>query len=1438
MGIYQPGKEPEKIRKSIERLFEKLDSAYPDKVIIGLHKDHKKWGEKVTELYRLLGYPDGNAFLKAYGYTVEVASTGRPASIDPATVIVRLKELYPQGTDKSVDELKQANADIPWKTLQNKASEFFGMPLSKYLEQEGIILSKKKEPEVKETPEEKLDKIISVLKERYIGTDKKVFTVSYLEKANPDLPISSLQRLVKKIHNKSQVEYLVELGILQKYDEEAIASYRNERITAEKNKQLEMFRDDKPFDELVKIYSALYREGTTANPYFNIKIPESAPIKTGPEIKYREKREVLPGGFVVDHEITEKESYYELIKYTGNAEVVVVPDKVRAITGMEIFSDNNIKQVIIPAGVTKVNLTSFTAQVRKNIADKDGFCILGKYLIEYVGSEKTVKIPEGVEEITFRAFENNNLETVYLPESIKVIGNQAFSGCEKLTSIIFSEKTKTLESIEYCAFSECKSLRSINLPKNINEVDKNAFLSCDVLNSDSGFIIAGNNLLSYSGTETTVCIPEGIKVIAEAAFYRSDIIEVYIPEGVTTIRKDAFCMAKSLKKVSLSSTVTTIEKTAFYLCDNLTNINLDNVVSIGREAFGLCYKLNKVDFTEKLKEIGDSAFSYCKNLKSVFLPAGIKKLENRVFMTCSSLESVVLPEGIEEIGHESFMQTKSLERIIIPASVKKIGQNAFKGSKCSKEIKLPEQLADKKVFIGIPDENNCYVENGVLIRMEPQETNKLKVSDGVIVIGEGALYDAWQAIRIELPDTVRLIRHVNYSHSSSFRMNIPRGYLLQKSKLPTEPLINLLSTAWKYEAGMLDWVSVCIYQRNSKIKELCVETFAKAPNAFVAACIAIFSENQPSKAKDIEYITEIIFDLRKNISQEFIDKFYLFAKENKAEKAATVLNPFVSQEAGGSINAVRGYQNDVEKFCYENFEKHSIDRVLTKIKLDDKYFENSGVVYSDGGAPAPAFVLECAIVPYIGQLAEKPKKIGTYKTDYSRFVHIKNSDDIATSFEKKSFASFLEKLSEKAEGYTLPQIWLPVCRFGTGTQIKNLISKFNTWQDWHKGAAGGRSGIVVCRGAILLSDTREAILYAEKCKCLDYYASLRGTTADVIRDTRLADFGLDMNGKKTYDTGNTIIEVTLGDDLSLNLYDTNAGKIIKSIPKKGADPKKHDECAADYSELKKNIKRVVKARKDLLFECFLSGRHLNSSVWLQAYTKNPVLNRIARLLVWCQNGTTFTLCDNGAVDSKGDSYEVTTSSVITVAHPIEMDDVDISNWQKYFASNGLKQPFEQIWEAKIDENRIEKDRYKGCMIPYYRFLNQEKHGIFVEDSNFHDEIDIRFWGCQAVIMRIDWKRHEINMDDRFEITSFEVVRLNRYANHIICYLDQCTIYSRIERDDESALNNLDRYTIAQINAFLKFAIEKESIKCSAILLDYKNEHFSEFFDIDEFTLDF
>lgn len=1617
--LYVPGEEPEAIKKQINRLFEKLDVAYPDKVITKLNTDHKKWGEKVTELYRQLGYPDGNAFLTAYGYSMEKNVSGRPSSVNPDAIISQLKKLYPEGTSMSSSDLQKAHPDIPWKSLQNKSSEYFGMPFTKYLAKEGILTSdraigtnsisdekgvaelletlkkryegKDKPTELKtliadnpdleissinkvvskfygtttaayliqngilrsvkditdeeklaaiekalleryegeenlpknvvqikdenkklklsnvetiikkvkgvsakeyfttlgilaveKTSEEKLEDIISVLKERYIGTDKISYSISDLINQNPDLAISSLKKLIKEVHGITQTEYLSSLGILTEYDWDAAERMEQERINAQKAFQNENFKNDLPFEEMYKMYLESYKKQTIENPFFDIEIPEKSEKENNYcnlDYSTMGTTETTPDGFIIKRGVSDGKTYAELHEYNGNEEVVKVPDYVTSIYQYlgPIFVNDNIKEVILPEKITRVNCSLFSEKVRKNIADKDGLCIVGRFLVDYFGSEERVTIPEGVEEISYSVFYGNKaITTVYLPKSIKVIDNQAFAECNHLAEVVFHSETKELDYIGYSAFSGCSALKKINLPKTIKGLDTGAFDKCRIPKVNSGFEVVNNVLVSYLGDDAIVNVPKGITVIGPRAFTGEGIKKINLPDGVKTICSDAFYAMKYLNEVSLPESLETIGGMAFYNCNKLLSVNLSGVTNIGECAFEFCSSLKDVVLSEKLESIGSKAFHFCRalelisvkgpqgiiesvlpkelkklsylafancdSLREITIPGSVKRIGEKAFSGCNNLTRVILQEGIEVIEQEAFENTTSMVSINIPSSVSFIGKNAFYDCNCSKEIVLPEKFGENKGHLGIPDENNCFVENGILLKCVPGKGSVAKITDGVIVLENGSLRsDLFDESRspvvsqIVLPDSVREIRHDNYGFSPKFEMNIPCGYLLQKRKLPIEPLKELLKSVWKYTASMMDWVSIYIYQNNKQLYEYCTDAFKKAPNAFVTSALVILGEK--CKPSSIDKIGEAVFDLRKEIDQKFLDKFYMFAKENKSKKMVSALAPFVSDSVGGELNVKKEYKNDLEEFCDKNYEKHEFERIMKNAGLNGKDFEESGVKYSDRDEEVSAFILECAILPYIGQLVEKPREIGFYKTDYSKFAILENSDVIASKFEKISFETFIDNISKKAGAYDKPQIWIPVCRFGTENQVKALISRMRDWTDWYSCGPNGRKGIIICRGAIMLSDTREAMMYAEKCKCLDYYARLRGMTGDAIRDTKLADFGFNAEGKKKYDLGNTIIEASVGDDLSIILFDTITSKIVKSLPKKGSDIAKYEACSADYSELRGNLRKVVKARNDILFECFLSGKQFDSSSWIIAYTKNPVLNKVAKLLVWAQGKHTFTLDDTGVIDSFGNTYIINPSEKIVVAHPLEMDDADIFRWQKYFTDRGLKQPFEQIWEPK-KRGEIRDNRYLGCMIPYYRFLHQEKHGITVEDYDYHNQIEIHIKDCDANIERIDWKRHQIDVKDRFEIKSFSVKSLNRRTNHIICYLDKCTIFGRIEQDDDSSIQNIEGYTAAQIDSFLKFAIEKGSTKCIAAFLNYKNEHFKDLAALDAYTLDF
>lgn len=131
---------PADIRKKMDKLFVRLDDAYPDKMISGLNRDHKKLGEAVTALYRALEYGSPKEFLEAYGYTYAPDSKGGRPQTKHTELIETLQRRHPNGCD-SLGDLKDANPDLAAgiKSLENKSKELFGMSFGKYLRSIGLI---------------------------------------------------------------------------------------------------------------------------------------------------------------------------------------------------------------------------------------------------------------------------------------------------------------------------------------------------------------------------------------------------------------------------------------------------------------------------------------------------------------------------------------------------------------------------------------------------------------------------------------------------------------------------------------------------------------------------------------------------------------------------------------------------------------------------------------------------------------------------------------------------------------------------------------------------------------------------------------------------------------------------------------------------------------------------------------------------------------------------------------------------------------------------------------------------------------------------------------------------------------------------------------------------------------------------------------------------
>lgn len=108
------------------------------------------------------------------------------------------------------------------------------------------------------------------------------------------------------------------------------------------------------------------------------------------------------------------------------------------------------------------------------------------YIKGYLGNESNLVIPEKIEEkwvisISDEAFnKNNTIESVYIPDSVKYIGEYAFNRCENLKEVHLSSK---LEKIYDAAFARCTSLTEIEIPESVTYLGRSLFLDSANLQS-------------------------------------------------------------------------------------------------------------------------------------------------------------------------------------------------------------------------------------------------------------------------------------------------------------------------------------------------------------------------------------------------------------------------------------------------------------------------------------------------------------------------------------------------------------------------------------------------------------------------------------------------------------------------------------------------------------------------------------------------------------------------------------------------------------------------------------------------------------------------------------------------------------------------------------------------------------------------------------------
>ena len=279
------------------------------------------------------------------------------------------------------------------------------------------------------------------------------------------------------------------------------------------------------------------------------------------------------------------------------------------------------------------------------------------------------------------AFENKtSLQSIVLPDQLKVIGNGAFLSCKSLLGSLIIPEGVTI--IGNDAFYQCVGMRGIlTLPSTLEKIGRNAFNEC-----------------------CFVCelkLPNKLKYIGEGAFVRCPYLygTLILPENLQYIGDLAFHSCLSLTgSLKIPQRITKIPSSAFSACGFDGTLTLHNGIT----------------------EIGMAAFSWCKFKGELNLPKNLIVIEDQVFDHCNFSGILKLPQNLRSIGTTAFANNNRLSGILeFPKYLMSIGARAFVG--CGIEgIIFPENLENilaNSQYLGEEGAfSNCFNINSIVCK--------------------------------------------------------------------------------------------------------------------------------------------------------------------------------------------------------------------------------------------------------------------------------------------------------------------------------------------------------------------------------------------------------------------------------------------------------------------------------------------------------------------------------------------------------------------------------------------------------------------------------------------------------------------------------------------------------------------------------------------------
>lgn len=405
--------------------------------------------------------------------------------------------------------------------------------------------------------------------------------------------------------------------------------------------------------------------------------------------------------------------------YTNNIRSVEIGEGVTSIGSCAFYRCVNLASAVIPEGVTTLGDSAFSAcRSLKEIYIPSTVEKIGTRTFSwFVGLEK-ITVSENnpvfhsdgnciIETATKTLLTGCNTSVIPTDGSVTAIGDNAFSGCNGLSSIVIPD---CITSIGECPFVFCNSNLTVIFPMDsanyIHDVQSNYYNNCFIDTTTKKLIaICENSVIPTNGSVTSI----GERALS----YVPELPSINIPSAVTQIDAGAFS-GSSFEKVFFLSSDVIIDDGADIPASTVIYGDAGSTAESYAQAHGNTFAKvlysgsiytmewriydNKVMLFSGSGTTGKWEYNsekpwdkYKENFSDVVVGEGITKLGDRTFYAYKKvLKSITLPNTLEYIGASVFSDCTALTKIKLPNnSLRSLGNSAFGGCTGIKHFHIP-----------------------------------------------------------------------------------------------------------------------------------------------------------------------------------------------------------------------------------------------------------------------------------------------------------------------------------------------------------------------------------------------------------------------------------------------------------------------------------------------------------------------------------------------------------------------------------------------------------------------------------------------------------------------------------------------------------------------------------------------------------------------------